>query len=130
MGGMMEFSDVVRRRRMVRHFRSDPVERETIESMLRQAQRAPSAGYTQGQSYLVITDPATRKQVARLCGEETHYERAFGHPWISEAPVQFVACVSEAAYHRRYQEPDKLREDGTEIEWPVPFWYVDIGMSA
>jgi nitroreductase len=126
----MEFADVVRKRRMVRHFRPEPVDPTTVESILRQAQRAPSAGFTQGQSFVVVTDPEQRRRVARCCGEEQHYDQAFGHPWISEAPVQFIACVSEASYHRRYQEPDKIREDGSEIEWPVPFWYVDIGMSA
>jgi nitroreductase len=126
----MEFADVVRKRRMVRHFKPDPIDPDVVERMLRLAQRAPSAGYTQGQSFVVVTDPETRKAVARLCGEEEHYEEAFGHPWISEAPVQAIACVSEAAYHKRYQESDKLREDGTEIEWPVPFWFLDIGCSV
>jgi nitroreductase len=32
-------------------------------------------------------------------------------------------------YHRRYREPDKLLEDGTEIPWPVPYWWVDIGAT-
>jgi len=29
-------------------------------------------------------------------------------------------------YHDRYRKSDKL-QDGSEIEWPVPFWYVDEG---
>ena len=37
--------------------------------------------------------------------------------------------MSEAIYHRRYQEPDKVDEDGNEIEWPVPFWWIDIGAT-
>lgn len=126
----MEFADVVRTRRMVRHFKPDPIEPEILDRLLRLAQRAPSAGYTQGQSFVIVTDPQMRKAVARLCGEDEHDEEAFGHPWISEAPVQAIACVSEAAYHQRYQEGDKLREDGTEIEWPVPFWFLDIGCSV
>jgi nitroreductase len=126
---MMEFAEVVRRRRMVRHFKPDPIDPDVIDAMLRLAQRAPSAGYTQGQSFVIVTDPALRKEVARCCGEE-HYESMLGHPWISEAPVQAIPCVSEAAYHRRYQEQDKIREDGTEIEWPVPFWFIDVGCSA
>lgn len=126
----MEFADVVRKRRMVRHFRPDPIAPETIDDLMRLAQRAPSAGYTQGQSFVVVSDPAMRKEIARCCGEEEHYERAFGHAWISEAPVQAIPCVSEAAYHRRYQEADKIQEDGSEIEWPVPFWFIDIGCSV
>jgi nitroreductase len=44
--------------------------------------------------------------------------------------VLLIPCTSEAAYHRRYQEPDKVRRDGTEIEWPVPYWFMDIGCAV
>ena len=37
--------------------------------------------------------------------------------------------MSEAIYHRRYQEPDKVDDDGNEIEWPVPFWWIDVGAT-
>ena len=50
-------------------------------------------------------------------------------PWISECAAQFIPCVSEAVYHRRYQEPDKLQDDGTEIDWPIPYWWVDVGAT-
>mgnify|MGYP001027449002 CR=1 FL=1 len=125
----MDFSEVVRKRRMVRHFKPDPVPREAIERILDLARRAPSAGYTQGQSFIVVMDPERRRAVAETCAEAQYVER-FGQPWISEAPVQIVACTSEMAYHRRYREPDKLRPDGTEIDWPVPYWYFDIGCSV
>jgi nitroreductase len=41
-----------------------------------------------------------------------------------------VACTSEKLYHDRYKEPDKLQADGTEIEWPTPYWYFDIGCAS
>jgi nitroreductase len=126
----MEFADVVRKRRMVRHFKPDPVAIETLDELMRLTQRAPSAGYTQGQSFVLVTDPAMRKALANACGEDEHYVGALGHPWISEAPAQFVACVSEDAYHNRYQESDKLQADGAEIVWPVPYWHFDIGASC
>jgi nitroreductase len=40
-----------------------------------------------------------------------------------------VLCVSEAVYHQRYQEPDKLRPDGSETGWPVPYWHTDAGAA-
>lgn len=126
----MEFSEVVRKRRMVRHFKPDPIDEQAIERIMRVAQRAPSAGYTQGQSFVLVTDPDMRRRVAQLCGEDDHYVPASGHRWISEAPVQAIACVSEDAYHRRYREPDKIMEDGSDHVWPVPFWYIDIGCSV
>jgi FMN reductase [NAD(P)H] len=35
--------------------------------------------------------------------------------------------VREASYHERYQQPDKVTEDGEEGEWPVPYWWFDSG---
>ena len=125
----MEFSEVVRKRRMVRHFTEEPVAPEVIERILDLARHAPSAGFTQGQSFIVVTRPDLKQEIARLCGEEHYVESGFHH-WISGAPVLVVACTSEAAYHRRYQEADKVNEDGTEIEWPVPYWHFDIGAAS
>jgi nitroreductase len=97
--------------------------------MLELARHAPSAGFTQGQSFIVVTRPELKQAVARLCGEEFYAAQGY-HRWLSEAPVQVVACTSEAAYHRRYQEPDKIRPDGSEISWPVPYWHMDIGCAV
>jgi nitroreductase len=123
----MDFVDVVMKRRAVRRFEEGGVDREVIERIARLAQRSPSAGFSQGQRLLVVVDPERRREVARICGE-AEYEPVFG-PWISECAAQFIPCVSEASYHRRYQEPDKLQEDGTEIDWPIPYWWVDIGAT-
>ncbi len=125
----MEFQDVVRKRRMVRHFTTEPVEAETIQRILELARRAPSAGFTQGQSFVVVTRSDLKQKIAELCAEESYVEGGFHH-FISGAPVLVVPCTSEAAYHRRYQEPDKLLDDGTEIIWPVPFWFMDIGCAT
>jgi nitroreductase len=125
----MEFRDLVRKRRMVRNFADQPVAPECVDRMLELAQRAPSAGFTQGQSFVVVTRPALKRAIADLCGEEHYVARGF-HPFVSAAPVLIIPCTSEAAYHRRYQEPDKVSDDGTEIEWPVPYWHMDIGCSV
>ena len=125
----MEFGEVVRRRRMVRHFSDEPVAPEVLERMLDLARHAPSAGFTQGQSFVVVTRPELKREIARLCGEEGYVAGGF-HPFISGAPVLVVACTSEAAYHRRYREADKVGADGKEIDWPVPYWHMDIGCAV
>ena len=124
----MEFARVVMKRRAVRRFEDGGVEHEVIERIARLAQRTPSAGFSQGQRLVVVTDPARRRELARICGEEAYDDLGMG-PWISECAAQFVPCVSEAIYHRRYQEPDKVDEDGGEYAWPVPYWWVDIGAT-
>ena len=125
----MDFSEVVRKRRMVRHFTAEPVDMAAVARIVDVARRAPSAGYTQGQAVVVVTDPAVRAEIARLCSEDEYVAMGFS-PWLSEAHVLVVPCVSEAAYHRRYQESDKLDEAGNETEWPVPYWFMDIGCTV
>ena len=124
----MEFADVVMKRRAVRRFEDGGVPRATIEHIARLAQRAPSAGFSQGQRLIVVTDPDRRREVAKICREDGYVEMGFG-PWISECAAQFIPCVSEAIYHRRYQEPDKVDDDGREIDWPIPYWWVDVGAT-
>ena len=125
----MEFREVVARRRMVRHFAEDPVTDEVIERIAAAAQRAPSAGFSQGQRLIVITTPEGRRRVAGLLDEETGVAEGWDR-WISECAALFVPCVSEQIYHRRYREADKVDDAGAEIEWPVPYWFVDVGMTA
>jgi nitroreductase len=124
----VEFREVVMKRRAVRRFAEAGVARETIEEIARLAQRAPSAGFSQGQRLIVIKDPDRRREIARICGEDDYNAMGYGS-WISECAAQFIPCVSEQIYHRRYQEPDKIQDDGTEIDWPIPYWWVDIGAT-
>lgn len=113
---------------MVRHFTPDPVPIETVNRILRLAQHAPSAGYSQGSAFVVVTKSIKKKQIANLQGEKGYASAGF-HKWISEAPVDVVACVSEKVYHDRYNEPDKLQK-GKEIVWPTPYWFLDIGAGS
>lgn len=124
----MEFRDVVAKRRMVRTYSNEPVPRDVIDRIVATARRAPSAGFSQGQSFVVITDPATRTEIAALANEEAYAAAGFPR-WISRAPVHVVICTREETYHQRYREADKLEDDGTEIAWPVPYWYVDAGAA-
>ena len=117
---------------MVRHFAPDPVERSTLERIAVVAQRAPSAGFSQGQRVVIVTDQARKRRLAELGGEGFYTERGFD-PWISEAPALFVPCVSAKVYVDRYNEPDKRDPSappGTEADWTVPYWWMDVGCTV
>ncbi|MDQ3646035.1 MAG: nitroreductase family protein [Actinomycetota bacterium] len=124
----MELTEIIRKRRMVRNYRSDPVDPQVVDRIVAVARRAPSAGFSQGQSFIVVTDPTTRRAIADLADEPEYVAQGFD-PWMSRAPVHVVVCVSETDYHQRYQEPDKVTAEGDEIDWPVPYWFVDAGAS-
>jgi FMN reductase [NAD(P)H] len=126
--GAVEFKDVLRRRRMVRAYQPKAIPRETLERIVASIRRAPSAGFSQGQRFVVVTDPDTRKAIAEATGEDFYVGQGF-EPWISGAAALIVVCTREGDYHDRYRRPDKLVE-GEEIEWPVPYWYVDAGKAT
>ena len=125
----MELKDTILKRRMVRNFADKPVPPETIERIVELTRHAPSAGFTQGQSFIVVTQPELRQAIANTCEEDEYVKSGFA-PFISKAPVLLIPCTSELAYHRRYQETDKINDDGTEIIWPVPYWFMDIGCAV
>src|ERR1041384_5881275 len=125
----MEFRDTVLKRRMVRNFADKPVDPAVVDRILELSRHALSAGFTQGQSIVVVTSPELKQAIAETC-EESEYVKAGFAPFVSKAPVLLIPCTSEAAYHRRYQEADKVNEDGTEIIWPVPYWFMDIGCAV
>jgi nitroreductase len=125
----MEFRNLVLKRRIVRNFTDEPVAPEMVQQILDLARHAPSAGFTQGQSFVVVTRPELKRAIAELIGETEDAAGPF-HPFVSRAPVLLIPCTSEAAYHRRYQQADKLMDDGSEIEWPVPYWHMDIGCAV
>jgi nitroreductase len=125
---MVEFTEVIKRRRMTRNYLDKPVEADALRRIVATGRRGPSAGFTQGLYFVVVTEDDARRAIAKLADEDLYVARGTP-PWISAAPAHIVVCVSEAEYHARYREPDKLTDDDTEIEWPVPYWWVDGGAA-
>jgi nitroreductase len=123
----MEFRELLTRRRMVRNYAPHPVERETVERVVATVRRAPSAGYSQGQRFVVVTDPATKQQLAAIADEDERVRDGY-EPWFTSAAAHVLVCTREGDYHDRYRQADKL-QDGHEIEWPVPYWHVDAGAA-
>jgi len=127
----MEFQDVVRRRRMVRDYTTDPVDPEVVARAVRNATRAPNAGFSQGWGFLVL-DAAD--DVRRFWDAATDpADLAKPDRWLRgmmRAAVLVIPCSSKAAYLKRYAEPDKGWTDLDEARWPVPFWHIDTGMAT
>lgn len=125
----MEFNDILRKRRMVRNFMDADVDDDVIQRILTVAQRGPSAGFTQGQDFIVVRDESVKQAIAKLCLEEEYVKDGFD-PFISKAPVLVIPCTNENAYHQRYQQADKVDDDGNEINWSVPYWFMDVGHAV
>jgi len=116
----MDFADVLRKRVMVRSYTDQPVPDDVLERVLQAVRRVPSAGFSQGQRLVVVTDPELRRQAGDIA--DPRYT-VLGFPaWISRAPVHVYLCARESSYHERYAAADEAQPD-----WPVPFWWYDCG---
>jgi nitroreductase len=124
----VEFQDVVRKRRMVRSFEARPLPSDVVDRILSNAQRAPSAGYSQGWAFLVLCGPAETARYWDTVGPTDR--QGFGWQDLFNAPLLIVCLSHKAAYLDRYAEPDKGWTDRSEAHWPAPYWDIDTGMAA
>ena len=125
----MELQDVIRKRKMVRSFEDRPIPRELLDRILASAQKAPSAGFSQGWAFLVLEGKTeTARYWDTLWPEPRRSE--FGWPDFFNAPVLVVCLSHKLQYLRRYSLPDKGWTDLDERRWPVPYWDIDTGMAA
>lgn len=145
----MEFQDVVVRRRMVRRYTDEPVDPAVLDRALRNATHAPSAGFSQGWGFLVLTRPP---DVRRFWAAATGERHRAPDTWLAgmmTAPVIVLPCSSRAAYVERYAQPDKHQPDkhqpdkhrpdqhrpdqpgpAPEERWSVPYWHLDTAMAS
>ena len=79
----MDFYDVIRTRRSIRAYRPDPVEPDKLDRILQAGRLAPSACNLQPWHFVVITDPALRKD----------FQKVYKQSWICDAPVILVVCA-------------------------------------
>jgi nitroreductase len=119
----VEFTEVVRHRHMVRTFTGEPVTPDSLERILHNAVRGPSAGFSQGQAFLVLTDPEDLKRFWAVAGVAAAES-------VTTAPLVIVPMSCQRVYLDRYALPDKGWTDRDEKRWPVPFWHIDTGMAA
>ncbi|MGA8116070.1 MAG: nitroreductase family protein [Actinocatenispora sp.] len=124
----MEFSEVVRRRRMVRNYDPDrPVPAEVRDRILANALRAPSAGFTQGWAFLVLESASDRDRFWAATSPESPTGWL---PRMRRAPLIVVSLSHRDAYLDRYAEADKGWTDRDEARWPVPYWHIDTGFAS
>lgn len=121
----MEFTEMLRRRRMVRSFHEQGLDGAVVEEIVAAGLRGPSAGFTQGVDLLVLSGPA---DTGRYWDAAIPAGRRSTFPWpgLLRAPLLIVVLSSEEAYRRRYHEPDK--RGGARFE--VPWWHVDAAFAA
>ncbi len=89
----MEFEDVVRKRKMIRKYLPDKIPDRIISKLIKNASKAPSAGHTQVQEFIIVRDPATKKKLRQA---------SVNQKAIEDAPVLIVVCSNTSRSVERY----------------------------
>jgi nitroreductase len=102
-GSPVEFVEVVQQRRSIRKYRPDPVPQSKLDHVLEAARLAPSWANGQCCSFVVVTDPKVKRELAES-----------GNDWVEHAPCIIAACA----------DPEK---SGTKKD--QSYYLVDIGIA-
>ena len=126
----MELSEVISRRRMTRAFTARPLDDGVVDGLLSLALRAPSAGNTQGREFVVLEGAEQTDRYWQATTDEAWRTGSRRYAGLSRAPVIVLVFADPPAYVARYRERDKQRQDAEEVEWIVPFWFVDAAFAT
>jgi len=113
---------------MTRQFAPSSIDPVVVEQLLDLARRAPSAGFSQGLHFLVLTgDSLSRFWEVTGAGEWF----AAKQPGVLQAPVVVLPLADPTAYTARYAEGDKSGHGLDDAaSWDVPFWLTDAAMAV
>lgn len=107
-----------------------PVPEAAVEAVLSAGVRAPSAGFTQGVSFLLLTTDAARDAFWTAATDPAKTQESRWLQGMRTAPALVLVWTSREAYLDRYAEPDKNRPDRDLTAWSAPYWFVDAGMAS
>jgi nitroreductase len=95
----MEFNEVVRKRKMIRQYELErPVPDYIVSKLIENAHRAPSAGHTQVQEFIIVKDSSIRSKIA---------DAALGQSQVYDAAVLIVVCSNTSRSVDRYGKRGK-----------------------
>ena len=117
---------------MVRAYTDQPVTPEVRDRILAAANRAPSAGFSQGYALLALEGADQLGPFWRLMSTYHGDEAAAGPSFepVTRAPLVVVPLSCKDIYLDRYARQDKGWTDRDEAHWPVPYWDIDTGFTA
>jgi nitroreductase len=112
-----EFYQEMNRRRTTRHFSTDPVPRELIETALRTAGTAPSGAHQQPWTFVAVSDPDTKAKMREAAEREEH---DFYH---GRAPQEWIDALAPLG-------TDEHKPHLTDAPWVVVLFRQAHGLSA
>jgi len=92
----MDFSQLVKQRRSVRHYEIRPVEESLLRQLVEAARWAPSALNMQPWEFIIVTDPEIKRQLG-----DTAAILGIKWPHVKAAPAAIVICARKTSAYAR-----------------------------
>lgn len=89
----------------IRKYQDKPVDRETVDTIIRCAQMAPTSSHFQAYTIIEVQDREIRKTVSEIAG---------GQRWVVEAPLVLLFCADLNRGKKYYENTDKEVFSNTE----------------
>ena len=126
----MEFSDLARRRRMVRSFDGTPVPGDLMAAWCELALSAPTAGNSAGVQFVVI-EPIKVAAYFEAATDKSWRSNARRADGLLRAGGVVLALSNPDLYTGRYSEADKAQSGlANQDAWPIPYWHTDAAMAT
>ena len=109
------FLELITKRRSIRSYKNQPVEKEKLDVIIEAALRAPSSMGKSPWEFIVVTDPEIRKNLSK--------SKPHGSSFIGDAPIVIAVCV-------RPDISDVWIEDAALAALYIQLAAEDIGLSS
>jgi nitroreductase len=102
----LDVLEAIRKRRSIRNYKADQIQREVLDRLLEALRLAPSGGNRQPYKFIIVQDGETKRRLAAAC--KFNPGRLNGQAFIAEAPLVIVACGSERKAITRYYKDGQV----------------------
>ena len=118
---------LISKRKIVRNYVESKKKYPELKTIAKYAIKIPTAGFSRGIEIIHVSEKQNIELLAKYSNEDIYVEKGY-EKWISKSVSLFLIIINVDAYHKRYNEIDKITSKKS-TDWETPYWYVDAGAA-
>jgi nitroreductase len=118
---------LINKRKIVRNYVESKKNYPELKTITKYAIKIPTAGFSRGIEIIHVSEKQNIELLAKYSNEDIYVEKGY-EKWISKSVSLFLIIINVDAYHKRYNEIDKITSKKS-TDWETPYWYVDAGAA-